>query len=140
MNTWKKPVIEVQKFEANEYVAACWQVRCTLPDHPDYNGHAYDPVFHTSSHRVRYDGKCSTCEDALIWHSKNNCGTMGNNVVNDVTFAITEINSGYGSLVSTSSNPDFKKGTITWTNTADGKTWHHSGTIGLVDSSHPNRS
>ena len=30
MKSWVKPVTEVQKFEANEYVAACWGVGCDV--------------------------------------------------------------------------------------------------------------
>ncbi|MCR5453334.1 MAG: hypothetical protein K6F00_11980 [Lachnospiraceae bacterium] len=32
MKKWIQPMAEVEKFVANEYVAACWNVKCTIPE------------------------------------------------------------------------------------------------------------
>ena len=29
--TWVRPLAEVEKFVANEYVAACWKIKCNVP-------------------------------------------------------------------------------------------------------------
>ena len=41
---WMEPVIEVQEFVANEYVAACWKINCNVPDgygYIDKNGNGW---------------------------------------------------------------------------------------------------
>ena len=44
MKSWVKPVTEVQKFEANEYVAACWGVGCDVSWSNDYEKGMVSPM------------------------------------------------------------------------------------------------
>ncbi|HBI94214.1 MAG TPA: hypothetical protein DDY58_18335 [Terrisporobacter glycolicus] len=30
---YEKPLIQIEAFEANEYIAACWQMTCNVPKH-----------------------------------------------------------------------------------------------------------
>lgn len=39
---WEKPRIEVQEFIPNEYVAACYKIRCTTPNNNGYFYRIYD--------------------------------------------------------------------------------------------------
>ncbi len=53
MKSWVKPVTEVQKFEANEYVAACWGVGCDVSwsnDYEKWQGDYDNGVTHSSAH------------------------------------------------------------------------------------------
>ena len=48
MKSWVKPVTEVQKFEANEYVAACWGVGCDVSWSNDYEKMVLPIAAHTA--------------------------------------------------------------------------------------------
>ncbi len=49
--SWERPVAQVQRFEANEYVAACYRIKCTTP-----NGNAtYYRLYEDSNNNGRLD-------------------------------------------------------------------------------------
>ena len=39
---WGQPITMVQKFEANEYVAACYRIRCRTPNGNAYYNYIYE--------------------------------------------------------------------------------------------------
>lgn len=140
MNTWKKPVIEVQKFEANEYVAACFQLACTAM------GNDKVPMY-------GHNGKiCNT-------HSSQYCGNPAHqslSVANGV-LSVKEINasnevSSTLHTISLSYTDNDRNGVpsvgdaVEWANQADipgirnDVVWHHSGKLTAVDTKYPNRS
>ena len=67
MKSWVKPVTEVQKFEANEYVAACWGVGCDVSwsnDYEKWQGDYDNGVTHSSAH-------CGNSSNQVIFDDNN---------------------------------------------------------------------
>ena len=146
---WETPRIEIEAFEANEYVAACWYVggnwgaaneieKTMKPTNPNKNG------------KNNYtDGQT---------HDAAHCGTSGNQVIvtddNNVAIGMYEINSttGVKELSCTLyTDVDYKTllpyseveigDTIYWTTAiSNGTTWYHQGLVNGVSAYHPNRS
>ena len=150
MKRWVKPRTEVQVFEANEYVAACYSVVCDVNAANDIEkgwmiqtGPWWDP------------GVISNY-DAGQTHSATACGALGNYYVKDNNGdgrfdSMIENSSDLGRLTCTIyTGDDYRTQaswsgiatgqTIYWTTVSGDRTWHHQGVVGTVDSSHPNRS
>lgn len=142
--TWEVPVILVQQFEANEYVAACWGVGCSVDE-----ANNYERTHYYNNYQTWWDIECS--------HDSSHCGFSGNQVIyddnNDGTAdRMVEVGtSGLGTLTCTLySDGDYntpinvasvKAGqTIYWTTSAGIKVWHHVGTVYETVPGHPNRS
>ena len=139
MRSWVKPRTEVQKFEANEYVATCWGVGCDV------------------SWANRYEEGQGDIGRGVT-HEQAHCGNPANQVIKDydndkIADAMIETKTdGLGDLVCTiywdqdySSPRDVSSvgigETIYWTTTAtDGRTWNHKGTVFGTVPGHPNRS
>lgn len=146
---WRTPSIQVEEFEANEYVAACYSVVC------DVNA-ANDVERAWIIHRPWWQGGNTNNYDAGQTHSASACGALGNYYVidnnDDGRFdGMIENSSDLGRLTCTiytdasyttqASWSGISSGqTIYWTTNRDSRTWHHQGVVGLADSSHPNRS
>lgn len=138
-SVWTMPKMHIQQFEANESVAACYYVECTL-----WNGEgtAYHKGEYSAYDRYAYDlyGK-DYCDGAKLWHSKNACGNYLNNIVSDDKH-MYENSKNHGNLVFEDIviSSDWK--TISWTNkdTRTGQEWHHEGNIILQDGNRPNHS
>lgn len=136
---WEMPVTVVQKFEPNEYVAACWGVKCDV-----VWSNQYEMNLGSYSHGID--------------HKSDHCGNSSNQVIYDynddkVADAMKEVGTdGLGDLDCVIyTNEDYtvrreisnvKVGdTIFWTTSAlDGRTWHHKGTVFATAEGHPNRS
>ena len=141
MRRWVKPRTEVQKFEANEYVAACWKIACTVGAQNGENYPNPDPI----------------SSDPGITHSHNSdkkgCGWDHSQYiveVGDGVFNVTEYgdnileceltrNKNWTGLQDTISNVQPGQ-TIYWTTSLGDRTWYHYGTVGYEDANHPNRS
>ena len=140
MRSWVKPRTEVQKFEANEYVAACWGVGCDVSWSNDYEkqhgGDYWKGVTHDKAH-------CGNSSNQVIFDDNNN-GTAdrmietGTDGLGDLNCIIYTDHS-YNTIRDVST---VKIGeTIYWTTTAaDGRTWNHKGTVFATAEGHPNRS
>lgn len=140
MRRWVKPRTEVQKFEANEYVAACWGVGCDVDWSNEYemkhgqdfwNGVTHDAAHcGNSSNQVIFDDNEDGVADRMI-----ETGTDGLGDLNCIIYT----NESYNTVRNVST---VKIGeTIYWTTTAaDGRTWNHKGTVFATAEGHPNRS
>ena len=140
MRRWVKPRTEVQKFEANEYVAACWGVGCDVNwsneyekkhDRDFWNGVTHDAAHcGNSSNQVIFDDNNNGTADRMI-----ETGTDGLGDLNCIIYT----DGNYNTIRDVST---VKIGeTIYWTTTAtDGRTWNHKGTVFATAEGHPNRS
>ena len=141
---WETPRILVQQFEANEYVAACWGVGCSVNE-----ANNYEKTHYFKFPQTWYEIDCS--------HAEEHCGNSGNQVIyddnNDGTpDRMTEIGTdGLGKLsctiytdinYTTERTVDSVKvgEKIYWTTSAGNKVWHHVGIVEEKVPGHPNRS
>ena len=127
MKTWEKPLATVEKFVANEYVAACWSVACDRP-------YVTDPEQISESGTV-YDERKTF--NKWTTHNKDKCGNSANYRIkmdeNGTPTQLIEISPDYGELpcvlegadVSTVKPGDY----IYWTSSYGGNTWYHHGTV-----------
>ena len=139
MKSWVKPVTEVQKFEANEYVAACWGVGCDVSWSNDYEkrqGDYWNGVTHDSAHcgnssnQVIFDYNDDGTADAMIETGTDGLGDLNCTIFSDPSYSQERD-------VSTVKVGDV----IYWTTrAADGRTWNHKGTVFATAAGHPNRS
>lgn len=144
--TWVKPMTVVQKFEANESVAAdtqCWNVSCQRP-------------------WINPPGPLLTGWYGSPWgtpinfHDADVCGKLSNQVLRDTdgdgaVDQMLEYGNGtkectlytdenYSEVMSPSKVDPDSGNTIYWVNKKDTITFFHKGVPQLADASHPNRS
>lgn len=134
---WNSPKTVIEEFVPNEYVAVCWGVACDVYEANDYekkNG---------PGSKTWYDMGCT--------HDINHCGKMENQVLKDYNNdgkpdEMIEIGTdGLGNLpcnISGGSLENIKVGDyIYWTTSAaDGRIWHHQGTVVGTKFGRPNAS
>lgn len=145
---WETPRIEIEAFEANEYVAACWGVGCSVDQANQYE-QTHKP---NGNNKTWFELDCS--------HASDHCGYAGNQVIyddnNDGTAdRMVEVGTdGLGKLTCTlytndtykttmnisTINKDWFGKTIYWTTAAGDKIWHHVGEVFQTVPGHPNRS
>lgn len=137
--TWEVPVICVQQFEANEYVAACWGVGCSVDEanRIERNLGIYQPgvLDHSSDHcglsgnQVIYDDNNDGTADRMVEVGTDGLGTLNCTIYTDSSYStpmdVSSVSTGQ---------------TIYWTTSAGNKTWHHVGTVFNTVPGHPNRS
>lgn len=126
---WVAPRTEVQKFEANEYVAACWGVACDTEAANDYDKwYAYHNPNECGSftQQVIYDDNNDGVADRMI---ENRNGGLACKVYEDPNYSIlkkvSDVNIGE---------------TVYWTTKLGLITYHHQGTVLETVPGHPNRS
>lgn len=139
---WETPRIEIEAFEANEYVAACWGVGCKVDD------------------ANQIEKNLGKYQQGVLDHGADHCGNAGNQVIyddnNDGTAdRMVEVGTdGLGTLTCTLyTNGNYTKTmpvstitsewigqTIYWTTASGNKTWHHVGEVFQTVPNHPNRS
>lgn len=118
---WETPRVLVQRFEANEYVAACWTLACTQGKY--------------GSDNMDHSGSCSSPTNNVI---SDNGGT--------ITVRENSPDQGWLSceIVNVSSWSEVTPGMYVEWNTyaasGDGRVWRHKGTAGEQYPGHPNRS
>ncbi|WP_300626996.1 hypothetical protein [uncultured Thomasclavelia sp.] len=139
LEKWETPRVTIQEFEPNEYVAACWGVKCNVDwsnnyemRQGDYNNgvtHSWDHCGN-SSNQVIFDDNNDGTADRMIETKTDGLGDLTCNIFWDEKFT-------YPRNVSTVEIGD----EIYWTTTAsDGRTWNHKGTVFATAEGHPNRS
>lgn len=67
---WVSPETKVQQFMANEYVAACWKIKCNVP-----TGFGFDDA--------NGNGKYDRGETKYTWDGSYGCGEYHNGVQGD---------------------------------------------------------
>ena len=137
--TWAFPLVCVQQFEANEYVAACWGVGCSVDEanRIEKNLGIYQPgvLDHSSDHcglsgnQVIYDDNNDGTADRMVEVGTDGLGTLNCTIYTDSSYStqmgVSAVHTGQ---------------TIYWTTSAGNKTWHHVGTVFNTVPGHPNRS
>lgn len=73
--TYCAPMLSVERFAANEYVAACWGVACVVATANEYEKSVNSKVWQEYYKGGTYDG--------YIPHDGNNCGTLSHQVIYD---------------------------------------------------------
>lgn len=149
MKRWTRPQGIVEQFEANEYVAACWYVACSVG--------AANEVEETMPPTNPNNGGSNNYDNGQT-HASGQCGTSGNQVIvtnsSGIATGMYEINSttgvrqltctlySDGKYTTGSSYSDVAVGDyIYWTTKlSNGTTWYHQGNVNGVDPKHPNRS
>ena len=141
--TWEHPAILVQQFEANEYVAACWGVGCSVNDansiEQSMGNYNSNSLYHDADHcglsgnQVIYDDNNDGVADRMVEVGTDGLGTLSCTIYMDASYTTQK---SIGSV---------KAGdTIYWTTSAGNgwnkKTWHHVGTGFDTVPGHPNRS
>ena len=150
--TWVTPRVNIQNFEANEYVAACWGVGCSVD--------AANSVEKGKPNTNPYKWARNNYEGGQT-HAWDGCGTSSNQFLRDTTgdnifdvmqeYKSVPVNGSNwltctvytdGSYNSEKSLSDVVVGEyIYWTTSAtDGRIWYHQGTVQAQDTAHPNRS
>ena len=138
--TWETPKVLVEEFEENEYVAACWGVKCNVDwangyekEHGEdyWNGVTHDSAHcGNSSNQVIFDDDGNGTGDRMIETGTDGLGDLACTIYWDEYYSQKR-------LVSTVKPGDI----IYWTTcAADGRTWNHKGTVFATAEGHPNRS
>lgn len=146
---YERPLLAVELFEANEYVAACWYVACNY-------GAANEVEWGMKPTNPNNKGDNNYTDGQT--HAAGQCGTSGNQVIvtdaNGVATGMYEINSTTGvknlecvlytgsNYKQTASYSGVEVGDyIYWTTKLEnGTTWYHQGEVMGVSEAHPNRS
>ena len=146
--TWVTPRVNIQNFEANEYVAACWTVVCNIEKANRAE---------LATHNAWYDRQGKL---AGQFHAKNDngtgCGWESNQVVvtdsegNAIGMYETNtngLNKDLTCVLMDGSYSQIQTGQEIQWYTAVGsqqngsyRQWNHVGTVQAIDSNHPNRS
>lgn len=136
-SNWEQPLATVEYFMANEYVAACWKVRCEVPyEGPMYNDNAaYDPIVENDINNLHRKDFCGA-DDAfevvtdeqenpkeLIEIAKRAGSTggtksLGTEIYEDAAFSVKK------SITTVQPGQ-----TIYFTTSNGGRTWYHHGTV-----------
>lgn len=138
---WGTPRAVVEEFEANEYIAVCWQIACTVgargaENYPNPDPHKPQSGV-THSHNSDKTG-CGWAHSQYIVEVGNDEFNVTEYGANILPCSLTKDKSWSG-LSSTIS--DVEPGDmIYWTTSLDNRTWYHYGTVGAKNPDHPNRS
>lgn len=135
---WTSPRILVQEFEANEYVAACWDVACNTVEanihqgKTHFSGETHNPIHcGNAANQVLKDINNDGSFDTMTEVGTDNLGNLPCYVYTDLTYSTPQNLS------------NLKSGDlIFWiTQTKDGsRKWFHQGWVKDQDPNHPNRS
>lgn len=137
---WIRPQTTIEKFVPNEYIAACWGVRCDVNWSNKYemeHGRDYwNGVTHdsgqcgNSSHQIIYDDNNDGTPDRMTETKTQGLGDLNCTIYWNESFnSIRQVSSvNIGDV-------------IYWTTkAADGRTWNHKGTVFATAEGHPNAS
>ena len=126
MKSWVRPRTEVQAFEADDYVAACWYIACDYGQGENGN---HDPK--GGFHDAYEDGTgCGWEDNQVIRESSKGVFTLReeDGFGEDYDMMMTR-NSNWSGLSSTLSGVTVGE-TIYWTtNASDGRSWYHKGQV-----------
>lgn len=137
--TWETPKVLVEEFEENEYVAACWGVKCNVDwangYEKEHGGDYWNGVTHNSAHcgnssnQVIFDDDGDNIGDRMIETGTDGLGELVCTIYMDETYTVER------SVSSVQVGHE-----IYWTTSAGGRTWNHKGTVFATAEGHPNRS
>lgn len=142
LEKWETPRVTIQEFEPNEYVAACWQIACSVGADGRVDQANPDPISGynngiTHSHNSDKTG-CGWADSQYIVEVSDGVFNVTEYGQNILPCSLTKDDQ-WRDLKSTIT--DVKPGDmIYWTTSLDNRTWHHYGTVGAEDPNHPNRS
>ena len=145
MKRWVKPRTEVQVFEANEYVAACWTVACSVGNgnygwygtwdgwshwggEEPYGSSCHD---HTGSCRYAENNQFNVSENGQVSFYAENSSDQGS------------LKGGFTSYIDRNENNIVDNGDTIFWYTLSGNSdrrWNHYGTVVNPTPDHPNRS
>ncbi len=124
MNTWTMPRAVVEKFVANEYIAACWTLRCEVMGS---SASVADKFNDKETHRLAFCGQ----EDHYAIHlddngtptdmieiRTDNLGDLPCQVYTDDSYSAVR-------AIADVSEGEY----IYWTTTSGSRVWHHAGTV-----------
>lgn len=140
---WATPRAVVEEFEPNEYVAACYNIRCNVNA-----ANSVEKGWMLNWWESNYEN--------VQTHAADRCGSYGSYYViddnNDGVFdRMIEKSPDLGELSCTlytsaeynnqgSWNGIHSGDYIYWTTSSGNRTWHHQGSVAYQDTAHPNRS
>lgn len=81
---WQEPQVMVQPFVANEYVAACYRIRCTTPNDNDY----FDYLFDDSNHNGVWDREDKKLMGGLVSPDFHGCNKWHSGIIKDEAPAV----------------------------------------------------
>lgn len=136
---WIRPQTTIEKFVPDEYIAACWGVKCDI----DWSN-AYEHGQGDDNRGVTHDGvHCGNPSNQVIFDDDDD--GIADRMIETGTDGLGDLNctiywdAGFSSIrkISTVQPDDI----IYWTTTAsDGRTWNHKGTVFKTNFSKPNHS
>lgn len=139
LEKWETPRVTIQEFEPNEYVAACWGVKCYINDANAFEKwHGYwsnGDVSHTidhcgnSSNQVIYDDDEDGTADRMVETGTDGLGKLSCTIYTNANYTTER-------AVSSVNVNDY----IYWTTSSGDRTWHHQGKVFATADGHPNRS
>lgn len=144
--TWELPVICVQYFEANEYVAVCWGVGCVVGGPPgNYGGFGENDNWAHWGYTAPSGNYCHDHSGSCQYAVNNQFNVDENNNVSFYAENNSEqgsLNGGFCSYIDNDGDNKVSDGDIIfwYTNGTNGRRWNHYGTVVNADSKHPNRS
>lgn len=134
---YETPVVAIDSFVANDYVAVCYKLPCDW----DAANKVENDVYHTYSPNP-------TEGTNEVNHGAGGCGTAEHQYISVENGHVTirELSADQGWLTCTVTSAGgadaIKPGShVEWTTSASGgRVWHHQGTAGATFPGHPNRS
>lgn len=113
---WQQPMAVVQKFTANEYVAACWSVACSVTGYDEVGGlHRSEFCGNGTHYQIMLDDNSTPM--SMTETQTDNMGDLACTLYTD------------GSYSTLKNIQDVKYNeTLYWTTEYYGQTWRHEGT------------
>lgn len=147
MREYIRPTMQGEMFAANEYVAACWGVSCSVNAANDVEKSwmvGWGPFKESNyengqTHDLAHCGKLTN-----QWVIDDNGDGIIDRMVETGTDGLGDLNCVLYSDAKYNTGASFDGvgigSYIYWTTSAGKRTWHHQGTVVGTDPSHPNRS
>ena len=120
MRTWEQPLATVEKFIANEYVAACWGVKCDVvgDDPVKADGVTHRAQFCGDPEHYQIHLNDSNIPDSMTEIKTDNLGDLPCTLYTDESYSTVKD-------ISTVKATDY----IYWTTSSGNRTWHHHGPV-----------
>ena len=113
---WKQPMAVVQKFAANEYVAACWSVKCVVTGVDEVGGNHRAQFCGDGNHyQILLDDKSTPI--SMTETQTDGMGDLACSLYADASYTTPK----------DISQVKYNE-TLYWTTQFEGQTWRHQGT------------
>ena len=142
---WETPRVLVQEFEANEYVAACWTVACSVGN-GNYGTYGYQDRWRNWNGQSPYGNNCDDHTGSCSIASNNQFNVSESGQVSFYAENSSDqgsLNGGYTNYIDNNGNNTIDDGDIIfwYTLSSNGdRRWNHYGTVTNPTPNHPNRS